>query len=67
MRRSDNEIEEYLDEHSFLYPQIKNAQDTLNETEARHDDIMKLEDSLRELHNILIDVFYFVELHVRHI
>lgn len=43
-----------------------NAQD-LADIEARHNDIMKLEESIRELHNMFTDLATLVESQVRHL
>lgn len=43
------------------------AKQTLADIEARHNDIIKLESSIRELHDMFMDMAMLVESQVRHI
>lgn len=57
---------------SFLFPKIISdsqiTRQALNEIESRHKDIMKLETSIRELHEMFMDMAMFVETQViRHL
>ena len=53
---------------SFLFQIImetQQARQTLADIEARHADIMKLENSIRELHDMFMDMAMLVENQVR--
>ncbi|CAF3991725.1 unnamed protein product, partial [Adineta steineri] len=60
--KTDDEIEEIIENgfpgtHSFsIMADIQNAKEALNEIEARHRDITKLENSIKELHQMFIDL-----------
>ena len=41
-------------------------QQALNEIEARHKDIMRLESSIKELHDMFVDIAMLVENQVQH-
>ncbi|KFR08274.1 Syntaxin-2, partial [Opisthocomus hoazin] len=62
---TDEELEEMLESGnpaiftSDVYSQI--TRQALNEIESRHKDIMKLESSIRELHEMFMDMAMFVE------
>uniref|UniRef100_A0A8D0HD05 Syntaxin 2 n=1 Tax=Sphenodon punctatus TaxID=8508 RepID=A0A8D0HD05_SPHPU len=64
---TDDELEEMLESGNpsiFTSNIISDSQITkqaLNEIESRHKDIMKLESSIRELHDMFIDMAMFVE------
>ncbi|VCX43197.1 unnamed protein product [Gulo gulo] len=64
---TDDELEEMLESGSpsvFTADIISDSQITrqaLNEIESRHKDIMKLETSIRELHEMFMDMAMFVE------
>ncbi|KAG9487592.1 hypothetical protein GDO78_007425 [Eleutherodactylus coqui] len=64
---TDDELEEMLESGNpsiFTSDIISDSQITrqaLNEIEARHKDIMKLESSIRELHNMFTDIAMLVE------
>ncbi|XP_044943572.1 syntaxin-2 isoform X4 [Mustela putorius furo] len=64
---TDDELEEMLESGSpsvFTADIISDSQITkqaLNEIESRHKDIMKLETSIRELHEMFTDMAMFVE------
>lgn len=45
--------------------ETQNAKQTLADIEARHADIMKLETSIRELHDMFMDMAMLVESQVR--
>lgn len=50
--------------HSVLGLQIMDSkinQQALNEIEARHKDIMRLESSIKELHDMFVDIAMLVE------
>lgn len=52
-----------------LAPQIMESkinQQALNEIEARHKDIMRLESSIKELHDMFVDIAMLVENQVRY-
>lgn len=53
---------------SFVLPKIISdsqiTRQALNEIESRHKDIMKLESSIRELHEMFMDMAMFVETQV---
>ncbi|KFP31527.1 Syntaxin-2, partial [Colius striatus] len=65
---TDEELEEMLESGnpaiftSDVYSQI--TRQALNEIESRHKDIMKLESSIRELHEMFMDMAMFVETQV---
>ncbi|KAG8515033.1 Syntaxin-2 [Galemys pyrenaicus] len=67
---TDDELEEMLESGSpsiFTSDIISDSQITrqaLNEIESRHKDIMKLETSIRELHEMFMDMAVFVETQV---
>ncbi|XP_019342210.1 syntaxin-2 isoform X2 [Alligator mississippiensis] len=64
---TDEELEEMLESGNpsiFTFDIISDSQITrqaLNEIESRHKDIMKLESSIRELHDMFMDMAMFVE------
>lgn len=64
---TDEELEEMLESGKpsvFISDIISDSQITrqaLNEIESRHKDIMKLETSIRELHEMFVDMAMFVE------
>ncbi|KAM7145058.1 syntaxin-2 isoform 3-T3 [Macrochelys suwanniensis] len=64
---TDEELEEMLESGNpsiFISDIISDSQITrqaLNEIESRHKDIMKLESSIRELHEMFMDMVMFVE------
>lgn len=71
---TDDELEEMLESGKpsiFISDIISDSQITrqaLNEIESRHKDIMKLETSIRELHEMFMDMAMFVETQVtRHL
>ena len=45
--------------------ETQQARQTLADIEARHNDIMKLENSIRELHDMFMDMAMLVESQVR--
>ena len=45
--------------------ETQQAKQTLADIEARHNDIMKLENSIRELHDMFMDMAMLVESQVR--
>lgn len=50
--------------HSVFVLQIMDSkinQQALNEIEARHKDIMRLESSIKELHDMFVDIAMLVE------
>lgn len=50
--------------HSVFVSQIMDSkinQQALNEIEARHKDIMRLESSIKELHDMFVDIAMLVE------
>ncbi|XP_057619849.1 syntaxin-2-like isoform X3 [Chionomys nivalis] len=68
---TDDELEEMLESGKpsiFISDIISDSQITrqaLNEIESRHKDIMKLESSIRELHEMFMDMAMFVETQTR--
>lgn len=46
--------------------ETQQAKQTLADIEARHADIIKLENSIRELHDMFMDMAMLVESQVRH-
>ncbi len=52
-----NKIIKYLQ----IMTDTQQAKQTLADIEARHADIIKLENSIRELHDMFMDVAIFVE------
>ena len=45
--------------------ETQQAKQSLKDIEARHEDIMKLENSIRELHDMFMDMAMLVESQVR--
>lgn len=63
--KTDEEIEEMLESGNLTVfidlAETQRAKDALADVEARHSDILKLEKSIRELHEMFIDVSVLVE------
>lgn len=61
-------VNTYLCLYFFVLPKIISdsqiTRQALNEIESRHKDIMKLESSIRELHEMFMDMAMFVETQV---
>ncbi|MEQ2179462.1 Syntaxin-1B [Goodea atripinnis] len=51
----------YLLTRTFSITESKINQQALNEIEARHKDIMRLESSIKELHDMFVDIAMLVE------
>ncbi|KAG7235877.1 hypothetical protein INR49_002074 [Caranx melampygus] len=58
---TDEELEEMLEGGNAAITESKINQQALNEIEARHKDIMRLESSIKELHDMFVDIAMLVE------